>query len=46
MLKEELVGTQQVLVGIEVAEAGIVVEEIKVVQKSYCLRLVESEVVG
>ena len=46
MLKVELVGIQQVLFGIEVAEVGIVVEELKVVQKSYCLRLVESEGVG
>ena len=46
MLKVELVGIQQVLFGIEVAEVGIEVEELKVVQKSYCLRLVESEEVG
>ena len=46
MLKVELVGIQQVLIGIEVVEVGIEVEELKVVQKSYCLRLVESEEVG
>jgi hypothetical protein len=46
VLKVELVGIQQVLFGIEVAEVGIEVEELKVVQKSYCLRLVESEGVG